>query len=137
MKLLSTSFTFFIKISAPFVILVCIICMFFFLLFAIEFWIFALLSAAIGFLAFWLYGDVKEVERDGSNLYISNYLSKEVIPLVALKEVYEDRILSTSFIRLRFKYKTRFGQEIKFVPHSMRNYFYPHPTAVELRKLIK
>ena len=103
MKLLSTSFTFFIKISAPFVILVCIICMFFFLLFAIEFWIFALLSAAIGFLAFWLYGDVKEVERDGSNLYISNYLSKEVIPLVALKEVYEDRILSTSFIRLRFK----------------------------------
>jgi len=123
MKLLSTSFTFFIKISAPFVILVCIICMFFFLLFAIEFWIFALLSAAIGFLAFWLYGDVKEVERDGSNLYISNYLSKEVIPLVALKEVYEDRILSTSFIRLRFKYKTRFGQEIKFVPHSIRNYW--------------
>jgi len=137
MKLLSTSFTFFIKISAPFVILVCIICMFFFLLFAIEFWIFALLSAAIGFLAFWLYGDVKEVERDGSNLYISNYLSKEVIPLVALKEVYEDRILSTSFIRLRFKYKTRFGQEIKFVPHSIRNYFYPHPTAVDLRRLIK
>ena len=137
MKLLSTSFTFFIKISVPFVILVCIICMLFFLLFAIEFWIFALLSAAIGFVVFWLYGDVKEVERDGSNLYVSNYFSREVIPLVALKEVYEDRILSTSFIRLRFKYKTKFGQEIKFVPHSMRNYFYPHPTADELRKLIK
>ena len=137
MKLLSTSFTFFIKISLPFVILVCAICMVFFLLFEIDYWIFALLSAAIGFLAFWLYGDVKEVEMDGSNLYISNYLSTEVIPLEALKEVYEDRILSTSFIRLRFKYKTKFWQEIKFVPHSMRNYFYPHPTAVELRKLIK
>ena len=137
MKLLSTSFTFFIKISVPFVILVCTICMLFFFLFAIEFWIFSLLSAAIGFLAFWLYGDIKQVEMDGSNLYVSNYLNTEEIPLVALKEVYEDRILSTSFIRLRFKYKTKFGQEIKFVPHSIRNYFYPHPTAVELRKVIK
>ena len=96
MKLLSTSFTFFIKISVPFVILVCSICMIFFLLFAIEYWIFALLSAAIGFVAFWLYGDIKQVERDGSNLYVSNYLSTEEIPLVAVKDVYEDRILSTS-----------------------------------------
>ena len=143
MKSLSTSFTFFIKISVPIVLSICATSLAFFLVFEIEYWIFALLSAAIGFAAFWFFGDVKRVECDGSNIFVSNYINTEKIPFTALKNVYEDKVLRTSFIRLRFKYKTKFGQEIKFVPHSEWNNFFPllhphsHPTVIELRKMIK
>jgi hypothetical protein len=142
MRSLSTPFTLFVKISVPIVLLVCAGLLIFFLVYAIEYWMFALLSAAIGFAAFWFFGDVKKVECDDRNIFVSNYINIEKIPFLALKEVYEDKVIRTSFIRLRFKYKTKFGQEIKFIPHiDWKNYWrllypHPHPTVVELRKMI-
>jgi hypothetical protein len=142
MKPLSTLLTFFIKISIPIVLFVCATSIVFFLIFALEYWFFSLLSAAIGFAAFWHFRDIKKVECDSSNIFVSNR-STEKIPFTALKDVYEDKVLRTSFIRLRFKYKTKFGQEIKFIPHYDWNDFFPllyprtHPTVIELRKMIK
>lgn len=137
MKSLSTSFTFFIIITVPIVAAVCIVFMFFFILSGMEYWIFAFVSAATGASAYWFFGDVKKVEMDYSNIYVSSLFQTEKLPIAALNNVYEDKVLSTSFIRIRFKYKTKFGQEIKFIPRSIKNYFHSHPTFDELRKLIR
>jgi hypothetical protein len=94
-------------------------------------------------LGVWAYGNVmcflinfrlKRVEIDDENLYISNYVSEEVVPLLNVADVSESRMMNPRPITIRFHESTEYGNRIVFLAKQQWFDFFwtRHPVVAEI-----
>lgn len=73
------------------------------------------LLAAMSTLIWFTIGNLKRVELDKSNLYISNYLKTIRVHKDAIISVKKQNILFFNLVSIRFSVPTRFGKRIFFI----------------------
>jgi hypothetical protein len=98
----------------------------------------AFLTAFIAGTLFFLWACIglKEIRIDDRSIYISNYLKEISVPLGAIDDVTEYWWISPPLITLHFRYKTEFGNKVRFTPKRRPFMSWgAHPVVVELRRL--
>jgi hypothetical protein len=86
----------------------------------------------------WFSVRLKVVSLQGEQIVVSDYRSKETIPIRQIEEVTETRIWNPKLIKLRLNRPGRWGDEIVFIaPIRFQFIFSNHPLVKELRHIIQ
>jgi hypothetical protein len=88
------------------------------------------------FIIITLFGTLKHVEVDDSNIYISNYFKTISIPLSDIENVSDVLLLTVRRVTVEFKHESAFGYSIHFAPKYILGAPYEeHPVVTELKHL--
>jgi len=84
---------------------------------------------------FWaMFGGLKRVRFDGSQLWISNWRREIVIPVGDVVEVDQQKWLSTSPVTLTFASRNDFGESIQYMPPFSFGMWGEDPEVAMLRE---
>jgi hypothetical protein len=85
-------------------------------------------------MCFWINFRLKRVEIDDDNLYISNYVSEDEVPLRNVSDISESRLMNPRPITIRFHAQTEFGDRIVFLAKQRWLDFFwkQHPVVDEI-----
>lgn len=79
---------------------------------------------------------VKVVWINSNNLYVSNHVKEEVVPLENIRSVSENFLFSPRLIKVHFYHETMFGKQITFLGSLAPFLFFAiHPTVSIIREL--
>ena len=97
-------------------------------------WLFLLITLAGAVFIWWACIRLKRVRMDDKALYISNYSTEIVVPLVNVAEVTENRWLNIHPVTITFHADTEFGSQVVFMPKTRWFGFWSsHPVVDEIR----
>ena len=97
-------------------------------------WLFLFITIAGTVFIWWACIRLKRVRMDDKALYISNYVTEIVVPLLNVAEVSENRWLNIHPITIAFHADTEFGSRVVFVPKTRWFGFWSsHPVVDEIR----
>jgi hypothetical protein len=95
-----------------------------------------LLFCVVGALFLWWFcAGLKRVDLDGKSLVVSNYRRSIRVPVSAISEVRQNRLLNLRPITITFKRDTEFGRQVVFMPPFTLNLLSEDPIAHRLRTL--
>jgi hypothetical protein len=101
-------------------------------------WLFLVATAMGTAFIYWTCMRLKRVDMDAQNLYISNYLTDETVPLENVETVTENRWINIHPVTIRFREPTQFGERIVFMPKiRWAPSWYSHPVVQEILEAIK
>ena len=85
----------------------------------------------------WTWMGLKRVRLDDKALYISNYFTEIVVPLKDVAEVSENPWWNYHPVTIYFLVKTKFGNQVTFVPRARWGFSWSHhPVVDEIRSAI-
>jgi hypothetical protein len=102
-------------------------------------WLMTISSLCFIIVVNWFCWQIMLVQIDENYIYVTHFATTIQIPLLAILDVKEKRLINFRPVYVSFKYKTRFGRQIMFIPrlYPLIGPFETHPFVDELRKLSK
>ena len=80
------------------------------------------------------------VYLDTNNLYIKRFKKNDVIQLIDVVDVYDNKWTAAHPVCIKVKSKSKFGKKIYFIPsreYAANYWFTTHPIVAELKKIVK
>ena len=100
-------------------------------------WFFLLITIVGTFFIWWSCVRLKRIRMDARALYISNYSTEIVVPLVNGAEVAENRWLNIHPVTIRFYADSEFGSQVTFMPKRRWFAFWSsHPVVTQIRAAV-
>lgn len=102
-------------------------------------WLMTISSFCFIIIINWFCWQIMLVQIDENYIYVTHFSTTIQIPLLAILDVTEKRLINFRPVYVTFKYKTKFGRQIMFIPRlfPLIGPFETHPFVEELRKLSK
>lgn len=102
-------------------------------------WLMTISSMCLIVVVNWFCWQIMLVQIDKNYIYVTHFSTTIQIPLLAILDVTEKRLINFRPVYVTFKYRTKFGRQIMFIPrlYPLIGPFETHPFVDELRKLSK